>query len=79
MEFKFEYNKTYLPKEYLDNRDFFRNKITNDINQVDALMASEIVDSFYIDEYGIIFLNFNEDKIKKLVKEWEKLVKEWKA
>ena len=75
MEFKFEYNKTYLPKEYLDNRDFFRNKITNninnDINKVDAIMESGIVDSFYINKDGIIFLNFNEDKIKKLVKEWK--------
>ena len=71
MEFKFEYNKTYLPKEYLDNRDDFRNKMTNNINITDAIMESGIVDSFYIDEDGIIFLNFNEDKIEKLVKEWK--------
>ena len=74
MEFKFEYNKTYLPKEYLDNRDVFRNKMTNetnDINKVDAVMESGIVDSFFINKDGIIFLNFDKDKIKKLVKEWE--------
>lgn len=71
MEFKFKHYKKFTTEDYLNNRDVFRNKITNDINQVDALMASEIVDSFYIDEYGIIFLNFNEDKIKKLVKEWK--------
>lgn len=74
MEFKFEYNKTYLPKEYLDNRDIFRCMINNEknsINNMDALIKSGLVDSFSVDEYGMIFLNFNEDKIEKLVKEWE--------
>lgn len=74
MEFKFEYNKNYLPKEYLDNRDIFRSMIDNEknsINNMDALIKSGLVDSFYIDEDGKIFLNFNEDKIEKLVKEWK--------
>ena len=69
MEFKFY--KKFTTEDYLNNRDVFRNVITNDINKVDAIMESGLVDSFYIDEYGIIFLNFNEDKIEKLVKEWE--------
>ena len=66
-----EYNNIYIPEDYLKNRDVFRNKINSDINNVDAIMASGIVDSFYVDENGIIFLNFNEDKIEKLVKEWK--------
>lgn len=66
-----KYNNIYIPEDYLNNRDVFRNKITSDINNVDAIMASGIVDSFYVDEDGIIFLNFNEDKIEKLVKEWK--------
>lgn len=68
---EFKYGKIFTSEDYLNNRDVFSKKITNGINQVDALMVSGIVDSFYIDEYGIIFLNFNEDKIKKLVKEWK--------
>lgn len=70
MEFK--YCKIFTSEDYLNNRDVFRNKITNDINKVDAIMASGIVDSFYIDQYGAIFLNFNEYRIEKLVKEWKK-------
>lgn len=74
MEFKFEYNKNFTPKEYLDNRDIFRSMINNEknsINNMDALIKSGLVDSFSVDENGIISTNLNEEKIEKLVKEWK--------
>lgn len=74
MEFKFEYNKTYLPKEYLDNRDDFIKVINKNCvvrPHLDVIMKSTVIDSFYINKDGLVFLNFNENEIIKLVKEWK--------
>lgn len=69
-----EFNKTYTPEDFLNNKDIFRTMINNgkySFNNTDALIKSGIVDKFSVDENGLISMNLNEEKIENLVKEWE--------
>ena len=73
MEFKFEYNKNYLPEDYLKNRDVFIKAMNKkcSIGNMDALIKYGLVDNFSVDENGFVVINSNEEKIEKLVKDWK--------